>query len=856
MGNIATSTATTRKLPMPDHGSINRHPSGDLYAFMRSATNTYGMYRSTDNGSSWSLMQSFTKSNLIEWSSVVADALGSMYIAYRVSDSSTDRLFFRRFAVGAWEAEVQVTGINGSGDPNGGTPGGFWQGVDLAVKRNNNGTIYVVIFGAVVYSASKYGVACAAVTLGGGTTQVTNGIISGYRAWLHTGSSPGRSSVSVDIQHGGDGFSASNPHIWVTWGRLKRYLTKLSWNGGGWTASSSIITVRSTIPASDYAPGQWDGSRFLMAATSTTDGSVVEVYERNSSNTSTTVRTTPAHPQGVVRSYTISYDNGTKNTRVYAVGTSNSTLYAVDYVRATGIWGSWIQVSADTITSTSPAAVDEFGLRRAGTSGSARYDVAYTNGSSSPWTVKSLQQTASYAPNTPEWNTSGQPYNNGAAADVATSLTLDWTFSDIDPTDTQASYALRRQIGVGSFQYWNAGSSSWGGSEVFNSSSTTAVTLSSGWGSDGDANHQFSVKVRDSGSLDSAYSAALAITPSAKVNPTITAPTASQVINATNVTVAWTVAAQKQFRVELVTNPGAVSTFDSGWISDPSALSYDIPYEFANGTGWTVRLTTTNSEGLASTTQTRNFTISYVAPPGPTLAITPSTAAGQISVAVTNPAAVGSQPDVSSVSILRRAGEYPALNANSDFVGATTSFFGVGGTLTYSTTQAHSGAGSGRLVPSGVAADSYVESLQVDIDPTRQYLTEGWLRPDTANEGLMLQLVWYTSGGVFISSTQRAITPVVAGAWMYVSVFGTPPATAAKASVALGLNGTPAAGDAFYVDEMRLRVYEAASITPVATLLPSGATFGDWRVPARTPVEYQAIVYGANGAQIASSWTA
>jgi hypothetical protein len=91
---------------------------------------------------------------------------------------------------------------------------------------------------------------------------------------------------------------------------------------------------------------------------------------------------------------------------------------------------------------------------------------------------------------------------------------------------------------------------------------------------------------------------------------------------------------------------------------------------------------------------------------------------------------------------------------------------------------------------------------------------------------------------------------------MYVSVFGTPPATAAKASVALGLNGTPAAGDAFYVDEMRLRVYEAASITPVATLLPSGATFGDWRVPARTPVEYQAIVYGANGAQIASSWTA
>jgi hypothetical protein len=653
MATVITSTATTRKLPYPDHGSICRAPDGSLFAFVRTASTTYGVYKSTDGGSTWNARTGFTRSNLIEWSSFVTDSAGACYLAYRVNDGSTDRLFVRRFfdTTNAWESEAQVSGTSGSGDPS-----GFWQGVDVAVRRMSNGTTYIVVVGAFTSGTTQYGALGHVLLItSDGAVALRNNLISGTRSWKVNGTAPGRSGVAIDIEHNGDGYTlGSSPAVWITFGRSKRWLVKMSWNGSGWTGPANPILIESSVPASDYAPGRWDGSRFLMAALSSTTTSWVDVFDRNQANTLTTVLTTPTHPQGGIRAYTVTYDRPTSNVRVYAVGTSNSTLYAVDYLRATTTWTSWVQVSADTITSTSPALVDEFGVRRGGTAGNARHDLLYTTGTTTPWTVKNVAQVAAYNPNTPTWDTSATPYFNGGAADVAASLLLDWTFTDADPTDTQSAYALRRQIGAGAFSYWNAGTTTWGASEVFNSSATTQVTLSSGWGADSDANHSYAVKVRDASSLDSGYSSSLTLTPSAKVNPTITAPTAAQVINANNVTVTWTVAAQKQYRVVLLTNPGGVAVSDSGWVSDPAALSYDIPYEFPDNTGWTVQLTTTNTEGLASTTQTRNFTIDYTEPATPTLAVSAQTALGVIRVVITNPTPSGGQPAVSYQDLYRR----------------------------------------------------------------------------------------------------------------------------------------------------------------------------------------------------------
>jgi hypothetical protein len=657
MATVTTSTATVRRLSYPNATNIARDPrsgstNGYLFVFARNTTTTFNIYRSTDNGASWAARAGFTRSNLIEWSSVVLDANGYLHVAYRVSDTTDDRVFYRRYDTDSngWESELQVSGSY----LNSGTPGGAFQGVGLAVKRNSNST-YSILVAAAYIQPTAYGVWVHGVSIpaSAGSRYLNNSLITNTRNIAVAGTAPGRSGVTVDIQHTGDGFTSSAPHAWVTFGRTKVYLAKLAWQGSTWQGVGTPVTIDTSQPAADYVPGRWDGQRFVMSAVNSTDSTKLDVLERNSANSATTVRTTAAHPNGVIRAHTLTYDSSNQDLRLYAVGTTNATLYAIEYIRATGIWSSWAQVSVDAIT-LNGAAPDEFNLRQGGNTGTTKFDILYTTGTVTPWTVKNIAQAVQYNPSTPTWVTSGQPYANGGAADVAATLTLDWNFVDVDPADTQASYVLRRQVGVGALAYWRASDSTWQATEQFNASATSAVTLPAAWGLDADANHQYAVKVRDSGGFDSGYSSVLTLVPSAKVNPAITAPAAAAVLTTNQVTVTWTVAQQKQFRVVLLTNPGAVVMYDSGYVNDPAALSYAVPYELADNSGWTVQLTTTNTEGLASTTQTRNFTTDYIEPPIPTLVATPVTASGWISVAITNPAPSGGQPTLSGVALYRR----------------------------------------------------------------------------------------------------------------------------------------------------------------------------------------------------------
>lgn len=659
MATLTTSTATGRRLAYPAQAPIARDSrNGNQYAFFRTATTTYALYRSTDGGASWTARTGFTRSDLIEWSSLVMDANGYIHIAYRVSNTTDDRVFYRRYFADtdAWESELQVSGSPvGSGDANGGTPGAVLQGVDLVVQRHSTSSYSILIAVGYAHGTSDYGLVVCGVTIpASGSKRVNNSLITATRTTAITGTSPGRMGVTCEKENTGDGFTSSYPNAWIAFGRTRLYLVKLAWQGSTWHGQGTPITIDSSIPATDYTPARWDGTRLMMTAVNSTDASTVDLYERNQANSSTTTRTTAQHPNGTVRAHSVTFDATSKNVRIYAVGTTNATPYVIEYIRATGLWSSWASVTADAVSTPSGGVPDDIGIREGGNSGTARHDILYATGTVSPFTVKNVQQTAQYNPNTPTWDTSAQPYTNGGAADVGATLTLDWVFSDVDPSDTQASYVLRRQIGAGAFAYWNAGSSTWGAGEVFNASGTSAATLPSAWGLDADSNHQYAVKVRDSGGFDSAYSSVLTLTPSAKVNPSITAPAAAAVLTTNSVTVTWTAAQQKAFRVALVTNPGGVTAFDSGWVSEPATLSYTPAYQLPDNSGWTVQLTTTNNEGLASTTQTRNFTVNFVEPATPTVAVTPVTLFGWMSVAITNPAPGGGQPALASVSLYRR----------------------------------------------------------------------------------------------------------------------------------------------------------------------------------------------------------
>lgn len=861
MGTVTTTSITNCLSPHGNPAIVYSTFDGFLYALVVTATDTLQVYRSINSGSTWaSFGSSFSHTGLQEWSRIVADHGGYLNIAYRIGTGSADTIHFRRFyiATTTWSSALQTSAT----DANGGSIGSRWQGVDLLVHRNSDTSRRIIVFGAYTDPAgSKYGVYAMGVSIStSAVMSVNHALISGTRYWYQTGTAPGRSGVACEVEHNGDGYTHSDPNVWVSWGRTKLMMTHFHWvsSSAGWSGASGYVTIKSTMAATDYASSRWDGTRFLMAIQSPDDTTAVRVYQRNEAHTTTTaLADTPAHTTGVVKYIALAYFSGTKDVRVFAVGTSTNVLYYIDYVRATGLWGAWATVSASAILNSGL----EWGVRHGGNTTTASIDVIY-GVSGAPNTITSLAMGATSPPSIATMITSGKPYQNGGPANVGAALDLSWTFVDTDPGQVQGSYALRRQIGAGAFQYYTAAGGTWGGSVVQNSSATPAVTLASGWALDADANYQFAVRVWDSLGVPAAdYSATLTLVPSAVVNPAITAPAAAAVLTTDNVTLTWTAAQQTGARIVLdQTSPVAQTVYDSGAMMGFTDLSYTIPYTLDNATAWTATLYTYNNEGLISTGQTRSFTVAYVPPPTiyPTLLAVP--ASGWITVTPTSLAVVGAQPSITAVSLHRRRRTATALNTNGDFNGNTTGYAGNGATVTYSTTQFHSSPGSARCVPTGsvvarVATTSANAPTRTDL-PNGVYTASGWIRPDTANKPINIALLYYDAGGTELGVSVFAVTAVIATAWHYVEVTGSAAAfpTATKVGGWIGLASTPAAGDAFYADDLVVR---QANTDEGVRLVNDGdptAAYNDWGAAANTDYEYRWTGVGSNGTTNPGPW--
>jgi hypothetical protein len=873
MATITTTTVTDHLAPPGNAPIVLQLGTGNLFAIFQAAAGTLSVWRSTNSGGSWASYASFTHASLAEWSSLVADASGYLHLAYRVSTTGgggTDAIYYRRLntSTAAWSGPTEATN-----DANGGTAGAVWQGLDIAVVRNSNGTYAILVAAAQTYPGVKYGVTVHGISINAaGTIYANDGIVSGTRYWYSSGTAPGRSGVQCEVEHTGDGFTPSNstPHVWISWGRSALYMVKLSWQGSasGWAGPTSAITIRSSVGvASDFAAARWDGTRWMMAIASPDDTTKVRVYQRNKGNTATTTLDTPAHPTGIIRYCVPSYDRSSNvPLRVYAVGTSTAVLYYADYNRLTSTWSSWATVVAAAVSNSGV----EWGIRKGGTSNNARYDVVTASGASSPFTITHTAQSITAAPQIPVLSalnaSTGAAYTTGSPADVGANLQLSWTFSDPDPGDTQGSYAVSRQIGAGALAYWRASDSTWQASEVQNVSATSQLTLlaATPWGLDADAVHTYRVKVWDAGGAASQdYSGALQLVPSAKVNPTVVTPAAAAVLTTDTVTITWTVAQQTAYRVTLTNTGLGVLAWDTGKVTSTD-LSYTVPVSMETGSAWQITLTTYNAEGLPSTQQVRAFTVAYAIPPAVISTVTPSTALGQILVASSALAAVGVQPAIVTQDLYRRVAKTPVLNANPSMAGNITGWaYGGGatpGTLTYSTTQAHDAPGSARYVPaaSGGSALPQIESAgYTDIVAGSVYQASAWIRPDTANKPLVLLLNWYTGALAFISSTTYVVINPVANAWHYLEFFADPAAvpTAAKVRVGVGEANTPAAVDAWYADEIRLEVYNPDPGVRIAAAAAPGSAYADWGAPALTDLEYRWVARGANGTFVTGPWT-
>lgn len=871
MATLTAASTQTAGLPYPPSTTIDQDPvSGDMYAMARTAASTVTFYRSTDHGGSWSSWAVVSRANLYDIGEMRVDAAGvNIHWSYLVSETlnsvTQDRLVYRRIG-GVGTATSTVGGdVFVANSPNGGTPGSIFYTTGIFPYRNPDAT-YAIVVAATFHGPNSglnlYGVS---ITADYSQTYVNNGIILNRRQW-YTAVNDTALTVAIDCEHNGDGVTAASPNLWLTWmAGTSVYAVKLSWQGyrTGWSAPTSATTIKTGATSNRDCAGRWDGARFCMAVQNPSNNTQLIVMERNQSNTSTTTRTSPTHPTGNITSWAMAINHQTQDFRLYAAGTSTGVVYYVDYIRSTATWGSWTSANA---TAPQTAA---WGVARS-TAYSWQYNYLAQTGAGSPWTVANSINTVNFAPTAPTWvyGTAGGATVNGQAMDVSASLVLDWTHNDPNPTDAQASFALQRQIGAAAVQYWRTSDSTWQASEVQNSSASSVITLTTGqWlgaGGAADAAHIYKVKTWDGGGLPSVYSTGLSIIPSARVDPTLTHPTAAEVFNAARVTATWTVTEQSAYRVTVTQTAGSVLMHDSGYLRDPggaspSILSYTVPVDLPDGFAGTLTLQTKNVEGLVSVTRSNTFTIDFVEPVNPivTAVVDAGLTAGGMNVTVAQAAATGTQPVTTAVDLWRRkVTSNAAVNANPHFETAVTDWTGTGGTFVRDSTRAHSGTWSAKLTPTGGIAESYGITTGYAVTPGVTYEGRSWVWLTTANKPVKIALTWFDGSAVLISQSIRALT-AVAGTWLFGSITDTAPVNAATVKLQVGLTGTAAATDTAWVDEATLLLGNTDLGIRVAAGLTLGAATLDWRAVGGVVYEYRAQAFAATTATNSySPWVA
>lgn len=854
MGAITTTTFS-EPIGYPNQQYIDRENfDGNLWFAKRVSQTQVDIYKSADNGASWSNTSvTFTRSNLQEISGLFVDSNGHIHMLYRVYESGTDRVYYRRLVADqpAFEAEQLVVGASTGAAGNVYTGldviafklSGVWY-VHMAVGTRNGVNGGVTIFSATVTAA--------------GVFTMRNTLISGYRQWIN--GPDGVVHPTIMFESNGDGKNtAGSPTLWLVWGRSTIYTARFTWTSGPlWispnTNTPSAVASLSPNQPSNTAVYDTHGSRCLVAFPT---GSVIRIAERSVDNTTQVQRDTPTHPAGVTKHCALSVSAATSNMRVYAVGTSDSKLYFTDYDRAADTWTSWTAVSASPIIG---ATATNYSVRRTN-SGNGHFDSVITTGTS-PYDLISTSNTAASSPYTPSLSAPA----NGVAQNVSATLTFDWDFTDDDPSDFQDSYALRRTIGA-TTTYWNAAGSSWDASEVFNASGTTAVTLASGWGSDSDASHFYSVRVKDQQGNSSNYSAQVRVIPSAKDNPTITSPTAAP--TTALITVSWTVASQTAYRI-LITKSGVVVR-DTGWVTS-TATSVLLPDTFL-AQPYVLNLTTRNDEGLTGDTQTLTFTPAYPVPTAANFSLAALSATGRISTAITNPDPTGDQALNTTNDVYRREVGDTGNGVKVGSIGVTTplnlvapyhmSFESTGSSANWGTangavstaardtSQFHSGVASFAQTAvngTGFAGVNFGPLNQFAATPGQQFTLSFWFKA-TAGMGIKGAVGWRTAANTSNGTPSTGATVTATGAWqLYTMTTTAAPSNTAFAFPSLAQSSTAnAAGDKCYVDDVSFSLV-GATATPV--------THEDFTPASGVAYEYKIVTTAVNGAVTETAWSA
>lgn len=189
--------------------------------------------------------------------------------------------------------------------------------------------------------------------------------------------------------------------------------------------------------------------------------------------------------------------------------------------------------------------------------------------------------------------------------------------------------------------------------------------------------------------------------------------------------------------------------------------------------------------------------------------------------------------------------------SNPGFESGTSPWTATNATLAQSSTQAHGGSSAARITPNGTSASDYIESEKIAVTPGAVVSGVAWVWATNAvTSNYSTSVRWYNSSNTLLS-TSSTLVSLVAATWTQVANNFTAPASAAWATLAPTLSGTPAAGQVWYVDDTSLGVVTGAQWNG-----PSPGTTGvQWGQPSSTGVVHLDNTGGTAEADVVATIT-
>jgi hypothetical protein len=582
------------------------------------------------------------------------DSLDNIYVV-GVDATNAQKLRARAFTKGVGYSWTAQTALVGASNLWGGTTGTRrFVAVWCNTGGGTSGKGHVLVAGQRIIEAG-YAILDAGALAAGSGTLVVNQALS--PTFLANGGSVNTNSDSIDLSS--DGFGVAHGLA------IASQSSTTALGVGTWAVNSSgaLSTNSSLTGASPKTTGSMSGSKAFVARYASDAWVIVAPDSGTPTNyavarwtssgqatafTTSTIGSLTLARKADTTSWAVMVDPSTANRAWIIVlgsesgGSSNVRRGYFDVASGVTVGSA---VLDDTLTNTYAT---QDGLRAVKEPRGFAVDwQAYVQTSASDYALDGDFTQFNRPPTAATWATAAGAY------DVDESLPLDWTPQDPDVSDTQSAYALKRDIG-GTVRYWRASDSTWQVAEVKNSSPTSAATLPSGWGSDGDVDHQYLAKTWDASDAEGTYNTALLITPSAKVNPTLTSPADGGTVTSNRFSGSWTVASASAYLLELLDDDGSTVLDETGWVDVGAERGpVTLDYLLSDGDSYQARVTTKNLEGLASDSDTSSFTADFTLPAEPVAVIDDSDGVA-IEVAVSNPAPGVGEPSVTSNDLYRR----------------------------------------------------------------------------------------------------------------------------------------------------------------------------------------------------------